>query len=172
MVGPNLWTTRRENQGTSRWVRSGLIRAHNAVRCVDSLPVFLQLPLLGPYPVAQTSCSLDHWANRLAAFKRPQRSPELEGRRVCRRRFLTIVLPLHRLGSSLKYTPYLWISFWGPFHQQGATLHEKIPFVPEFISRCTLSFASRCYVESGGDRDQSSTRRCDQRSEYANELFQ
>lgn len=35
-VSPDLWAARRENQGASRRMRSGLIRAHSAVRRLDS----------------------------------------------------------------------------------------------------------------------------------------
>ena len=35
---------------------------------------------------------------------------------MCRRRFLTIVLPLHVLGELLYYTPKLVVQFWGQAH--------------------------------------------------------
>ena len=42
------------------------------------------------------------------------RTPKLAGRRVSRRRLLTIELPRHRLGSSLYYTHELVVQFLGP----------------------------------------------------------
>ena len=63
-------------------MRSELIRAYNAVRRLDSLPVFLQLPFPNSYQVGMNNVFTRSLTNRLAAFKRPQRSPELEGRRV------------------------------------------------------------------------------------------
>ena len=82
MVSPNLGTTSRENQGAYRRMRSGLIRAHDAVRCVDSLPVYLQLPFPSSYHVGMNIVFTRSLANCLAAFKRLQRNPELVGRRV------------------------------------------------------------------------------------------
>ena len=63
-------------------MRSGPIRAHSAVRCVDSVPVYLQLPFLGPYQVGTDIVFTRSLANCLTAFKRFQRNPKLEGCRV------------------------------------------------------------------------------------------
>ena len=63
-------------------MRSGLIRAHCAVRCLDTVPVFQQWPFPGPYQAGMNLVFTQKLASRLAAFKRLQRNPKLEGRRV------------------------------------------------------------------------------------------
>ena len=113
MVGPNDWTTRQQNQGASRRMRSGPIRAHNAVRCLASGPVLLQLPFPGPHQVGTNILFTRSLANRLAAFQHPSATRDLKAA-VYRRRFLTIVLPPHMPVSTLHYTPELVDQFLGP----------------------------------------------------------
>ena len=79
-----------------------LVRA--LVASVDFGLAIQRGPLQGPDHVGMILVFTGQLASRLAGSDRFRRKPKLVGRRVPPR-FLTIVLPLHRLGELLLYTP-------------------------------------------------------------------
>ena len=76
----------------------------SAIAGEDAGSVFQQLPFPGPYQVGmKISCSLDNWLIVLLPSSASSATRNLKAA-VCHRRFLTIVLALHRHGELLHYT--------------------------------------------------------------------